>query len=127
MAKIKKSFGQQTIGGGGSGSVEVTPNSNLYYIVGGNSLTYLGANGIKHVTTTITTAVSGYSNGSPATLPDGCGWIRSLDDNTYQIAVNDAGSYITYDIASQPVYAIQDGSITGASWSYPKYRIVGAF
>jgi hypothetical protein len=122
---IPRGFG--STGGGNS-------KSNLYYIVGGNALTFLGAVGIKHVTTTITTAAKNYTGGTPTTLPDGLGWIRSLDDNTYAIACNDSTSYISYDIsANQVVYAVKTGTLTGTetvgtvttTWSYDKYTICG--
>lgn len=118
-------------GGATGGAAATTASSNLYYIVSGQSLSYLGAVGCKHVTTPITTAASGYADGVPTTLPDGICWIRSLDDNSFKLAFNDSTSYISYDISQQPVYAVKTGvvtggSLSGANWSYDKYTICGA-
>lgn len=134
MSKFKK-FGTVTIGGGGGSAAAAasTPNSNLYYIVGGNTLPYLGAPGIKHVSTTITTTgteTERLADGVPSNLPDGIGWIRSIDNGSMHLAVNDSTSYVSFDMTSQVVYAMMTGTISGGSgedvFEYSKYTICGA-
>lgn len=135
MSNIRKTFGAPTISGkgGGGSSVTVQNSSNLYYIVGGNTLSYLGGQGCIKVTTPITTAASGYSQGTPATLPNGLCWLRPLDSsNTLVLGVNDSTSYTNQDLTTQAVYAVRTGTITGGdlsgtNWSYAKYTIVAGF
>lgn len=125
---MKKTFGQQTIGGrGGSGSTIVSP-SNLYVVVGGQSLPYIGQQGILKVTTTIesiSVVVSG--NGMPSTLPDGIGWIRSLDDNSLKLTVNDSTSLYNHDLlANQAVYGIQTAVVEDISGNaFPIITVAG--
>lgn len=126
MASIRKKFGQQTIGGGGGGTSVNVPQSHIFQIIGGNTIDYLGDVGIKHVTSTITSAVSGWSNGSPSNLPDGLGWGRSIDDGSFVLIKNDATSMIQYDIVRQPVFAVNTTNLSGANGlSYSVLTVIG--
>jgi len=130
--KIKKTFGQSTIGGRSGSGGSFTSQSNLYYLVGGNELPYVSVDGCMHVATeSISGAEAGWSQGVPAILPDGLCWLRSLDNNSFVIGCNDKDSLISYDISSQVVWAVRDGDLTytedDIEKTYPRYRICGAF
>jgi hypothetical protein len=127
MATIKKKFGQQQIGGGGgSGGIQIAP-SNIFHIIGGNSLDWASTTGIKHITTEITSVAITISAdvGLPSTLPDGLGWAKSLDSGNYALMLNDSKALTQFDITQQPVLAVETVTLSGASASYTAYRIIG--
>lgn len=109
-------------GSGGGGTFE--QKSHLYQVIGGNEISYLGENGIKKINSTFNQSISG-SNGQPSTLPDGCGWLRRLDDNSYVVGLNDSSSLVEYDLVNQPVFAVVAPSIS-SSPTMTFYRIIGA-
>jgi hypothetical protein len=120
----------QGTGGGGVGG-GAFQKSDICYLIGGNQLAYLGEGGlgITHLTTkleTVTVAICA-SLGLPSILPNGLGWAKSIDDNSFKLIINDNRSLCQYDlISNQHVFAGANVNITGAAGVvYPARLVAG--
>ena len=89
--------------------------TNLYKIIGGNTLAYTSENGIKKVATEaadmdLPTIVA---PGNPATLPDGAGWAVSVDTGATVMIFNGYEALNNRDIYRSVVFCLETITVEG--------------